>query len=736
MIDKIIMKNCATYNEEGVSIDNCKKVNFFYGPNGSGKSTISNYLYKPNEPLYSSCEIKWGKDEPTDIIVYNKEFRNRHLKEDIDGVFTLGEATIEETNALEELKDKREKKKKDLAIRKNSLKDKRIEKQNHKNHFRDTIWNVILKGNEDDFQEAFNGFRGNKEKFYNEVISRYKKSHITNKTRESLQKKSKTLFSKKPESYSLVDVCVEELIRKLNTIEENTIWRKIVVGNKDVPVSRLIEYLDNADWVNKGRTYIKSDGICPFCQQKTITKDLEQQLNSFFNGEYQKDTEIIKNLIEEYRIASSSLMSILENIKNNNIAITIGLLDISKYDTLLDSLRLLFSNSINEMALKEKEPGRIIILSESNSKIKLLLDMIGGINQNIDVNNKMVDNYNSEKKALIDDIWEYLMDEQEALIKSYLDDKLTLEKAEAGIEKGIDRIQEEINKLDEEIYESGKNITSVQPTVDEINRSLRSYGFTNFRIVPSPTRENFYQIQRLDGTLATNTLSEGEETFISFLYFLQFAKGSTDATKVSSKKILIIDDPICSLDSTVLYIVSSMVKSLIKDVREDVSDVEQIFILTHNVFFHKEASFIDGRTKEVKDINYWIISKDNNISSIISYGMKNPIKTSYELLWQELKDNKNVSIITIQNVMRRIIENYFGILGVSIDETIINSFESIEDQITCRSLISWINDGSHSIPDDLYIDSYTDSVTRYKKIFKEVFVKMDHKAHYDMMMGE
>lgn len=54
----------------------------------------------------------------------------------------------------------------------------------------------------------------------------------------------------------------------------------------------------------------------------------------------------------------------------------------------------------------------------------------------------------------------------------------------------------------------------------------------------------------------------------------------------------------------------------------------------------------------------------------------------------------------------------------------------------CRALISWINDGSHSIPDDLYIDSYTDSAERYKKIFKEIFIKMNHKEHYDMMMSK
>lgn len=128
--------------------------------------------------------------------------------------------------------------------------------------------------------------------------------------------------------------------------------------------------------------------------------------------------------------------------------------------------------------------------------------------------------------------------------------------------------------------------------------------------------------------------------------------------------------------------------------------------------------------------------KDNNISSIKAYERNNPIKTSYELLWEELKSNTNASLVTTQNIMRRILENYFSILGKTKDDTIVDSFSTIEEKMICRSLLSWINDGSHTIPDDLYIDSYTDSIDRYKQIFKEVFVKMGHEAHYKMMMGE
>ena len=735
MIKSIKMKDCATYPAEEVLIDDCQKVNFFYGPNGSGKSTISNFLYNQSNPLYASCEINWTNNNPTDIVVYNKEFRERHFKEDIDGIFTLGKATIEEKEALEELKKERDNRKDYLTTRLTSLENKIKEENKCKTDFKKTIWNVVLKENENDFKEAFSGFRGNKEKFCEEVISRYKQSHSSSATKESLQKRSKILFSNKLEKYNTIVIDVDDLIAKLEAIEKDSIWQKIVVCNKDVPIAKLINHFDNSDWVNKGRAYITESGVCPFCQQKTITTEFQQELETFFSGEYKKDIQYISDLIEIYNSASTQLILELGNAIKVDFVSTIGNMDISKYNTLLESLKLIFKNTLTEMSSKVKETNKRITLSASKDKIIDLLNMISSANHNIINNNKLVDNYNDEKELLIDDIWAFLMDEQEALIGGYLKDLSIFKKAKDGINNGITECKKEIKTLDDKIYEAGKNITSVQPAVDEINRSLKAYGFTNFQIVPSPIKDNSYQIQRMDGSLATNTLSEGEETFISFLYFLQFAKGSIDANKISSKKILVLDDPICSLDSTVLYIVSSMVKALIKAIRDNKSDVEQIFILTHNVFFHKEASFVDGRTKVLNDVHYWIISKDNNITSIRAFEEINPIKTSYELLWQELKTNSNASLVTTQNIMRRIIENYFGILGKVVDETIVDSFPSVEEQIICRSLISWINDGSHSIPDDFYIDSYTDSIDRYKEVFKEIFEKMGHKAHYDMMMA-
>ncbi len=55
------------------------------------------------------------------------------------------------------------------------------------------------------------------------------------------------------------------------------------------------------------------------------------------------------------------------------------------------------------------------------------------------------------------------------------------------------------------------------------------------------------------------------------------------------------------------------------------------------------------------------------------------------------------SRLAIQNTMRRIIENYFKMLGGYKDDDLIKKFISKEEQEIFRSLISWINDGSHGI---------------------------------------
>ena len=90
------------------------------------------------------------------------------------------------------------------------------------------------------------------------------------------------------------------------------------------------------------------------------------------------------------------------------------------------------------MLIKEKEPGRIITLTETAVMTSSITQLVIDGNAAITKHNEMVDNYTAEKNALVADIWAFLMDENEALIAGYLNDIETFTKAKKGIQKGID----------------------------------------------------------------------------------------------------------------------------------------------------------------------------------------------------------------------------------------------------------------------------------------------------------
>lgn len=244
----------------------------------------------------------------------------------------------------------------------------------------------------------------------------------------------------------------------------------------------------------------------------------------------------------------------------------------------------------------------------------------------------------------------------------------------------------------------------------------------------------FYEVIRLGGKDAKDTLSEGEKSFITFLYFYHLIRGSFSASGSTVDRVIVFDDPVSSLDSDILFIVASLIKRVIGELRGAGSSIKQVFILTHNIYFHKEISFNKKRAGDsaLSDETFWIIRKLSGRSELNSYP-DNPIKSSYELLWREVRQ-KHVSGATVQNVLRRILEHYFKFYGGMVPETVVSAFEG-RDRMICESLLSWVNDGSHFAIDDLYATIDAVQVERYLSVFRRIFEASDHLGHYKMMMG-
>ena len=729
MIKQIDIKNVATYDNQGVQFDDLKKVNFIYGANGCGKTTISNFIHDNSDPKFRNCSLTWQNALPLKGLVYNKEFRERNFgKGKLSGVFTLGEATAEQITEIQTKTEELKAIKSDGIQKRETLEKQKAEKEKLENDFKETAWTKVYKKYENDFKEAYGSHQ--KEPFKNKLLQEFSSNNVQIETLENLKEKAETIFGEQPQRIDEINQISFDRVVEIEAIE---IWKKIIVGKADVDISKLIQRLNINDWVNQGREYIE-DKTCPFCQQKTITDDFKTQIESFFDEAYINDIKLLKDLKLEYTSLTQNIINLLNGIEVNQKAFSNTKIDADKFSAYLKTL--ISQNVANNEYLnnKIKEPSRSVEPISTKEQLDLIAELINQANIEIKKHNNIVTNYATEKNNLIKAIWKYLIEQYRTDTTTFNSKKDSLEKGIANIEIQYKAKQGEYRKLDADIKNLNKNVTSIQPTIDEINRILKSYGFLNFEIVPTE-EEGFYQIQREDGSIAEATLSEGEITFITFLYYLQLTKGGISKDEVNNERVLVIDDPISSLDSNVLFVVSTLIKDIIKNIKADIGDVRQLILLTHNVYFHKEVSFIDGRTKTCNRTNFWILRKNDKVTGLQSFKMNNPIQSSYELLWQELKSDEVKSTLSIQNIMRRIIENYFKLLGKYGDDDLILKFETKEQQEICRSLISWINDGSHSINDDLYVELQDRTIEVYKNVFKDIFILTNHQGHYNMMMN-
>lgn len=452
MIKNIKMKRCATYSDVGVSIDDCKKINFIYGPNGSGKSTIGKFLYNQNDAVFSCCTTEMYNHSDADILVYNKDFKTRNIVENIDGIFTLGEATIEDINRLNDMKKEYDFKNEELQELKVALDNKKKEYDNLNDIFRDSVWEDILKQNEKEFKDAFTGYRSSKEKFSQFVLEKYQvyknmpivttedeEEENTIASKDKLLVRSNTLFSTELKMCELIEFSFKDSIPRAQEIETDSIWGEVVVGNKDLPISKLIDYLHNADWVNIGRGFLRGDGICPFCQNETITEEFVEHLNAFFSGEYETKIKKIKNIQLEYETITELIRRTITDILSNDLILEIGGIDRINLSSQLVTLEKVFDNNKILIIKKGQEPGTKIEISSSFSILKQIVEILQNANKSIENNNKLIENKAVEKKKLIDDIWMYLMNEYFKLIAGHL-------KKLSDCKKGINGISSRVKK--------------------------------------------------------------------------------------------------------------------------------------------------------------------------------------------------------------------------------------------------------------------------------------------------
>ena len=657
MITSISLAGQTPYDNQHASLDPLKELNFLYGPNGSGKTTLSRVL--ADEGKYPTCRITIAEGSQPQSFVYNRDFveHNFGQSSELPGVFTIGS---QDKTLLERLQATRESLaglNSRLAANRGTLYgqgglSRKIEKLN--SDFATTCWSA--KNKYPNFDQAFVGLNKSKEKFKAQLLEQARSNTEELESFDALDAQARKLYSA---SLTLAPRIEAPLLDVLIHADKQKILKKVIIGRADLDVSVLIQHLRNSDWVREGlRMIAVSDGRCPFCQQ-TFAAELETQLNAYFDQAFEKDRQTIDRLAREYSAEFERLQNwineqIEQNARPDSFLQPADLIQVSM------AIRARVSDNLNRIRSKQEALSTVVMLEPVSEELRSLSELLEAANKQIDEHNRIVNNQRKESDRLKQKIWKFFVaNELRSEIATYLHLSKHLAHEEAVVRQAIEADVDTERLLESRLSQLLEQTSSSRPTVEKINATLRSVGFSRFKI-EGHKDDAFYNLVRPDGTDAKQTLSEGEKTLVTFLYFFHWIQGNQH---IAGDRVAVFDDPVSSLDSEILFVISTLMRNLCREVVEGRGMVRQVLLLTHNIYFFKEVTlFPRNISKNVKNkMTYWTIRKCSHGSALVQY-TENPIKSSYEALWHELSRSPGATpSVTVQNCARRILEHFTGV---------------------------------------------------------------------------
>lgn len=715
MIRSITLDQVASYRSK-VTLTTDKKVNILYGLNGVGKSTFSNYFYDLGKGGYQGCSHSTTESK---ILVYNQKFiqENFYIQDILKGIFSLSkgnsqaQAAVEEINKeLATLADEKQKIIEEIHEQKERLEQEKTRAQ-------DSTWKIKTNyaGGDRVLEFCLERKMGKKETLFNYLCTIDLSEEKPIKTIEDLKDEVSKISGDDAIKYPLLN---QLHVSSLTDVELGLL-EEIIVGSEDSPIANLIEQLKNSDWVSKGLSYLDQieDKKCPFCQSETITTELVEQINGYFNEAYQNSIDQLAAIRRKYQNIVTELAP-LETYKHDEFSQDVtGNLDMYYVKITQD-----LTKNLELIDKKLSNPSSIIKLIDITDNLEQFNIIVASINVLIQEHNSRIDNSKSELDRIKKEFWSILRYEYDQTISNFNSlksdiDKIISDKSNILV---ANKVLEE-SKNTERIRHQ-KSTVNIEDAILSINRGLIDIGITDFYI--EKYEDDLYKLVRNSSESGVfSSLSEGEKMIISFLYFRELFKGKQSATEGQIKKIAIIDDPVSSLSHIFVYNIGQLIKNDFFNSK----DVEQVFLLTHSLYFFYELTDAN-HTRREENQNLFRISKNENGSSI-SLMKYEEIQNDYQSYWSVINDESQPPAL-IANCMRNIIEYFFNFVQKSDLSNILQKKEL--QGIRFQAFLRYINRESHSLGQNIFDFKEFDYMD-FKEGLRLVFEAMGYPEHYSKM---
>ncbi|MCV4285362.1 AAA family ATPase [Pseudomonas capsici] len=717
MILNVSLRDISSY-APGVNavLGPLKKINLIYGQNGTGKTTIGNFLQATDDPIFHGCRVDGTIGQP-DIVVYNQSFVESNFNGGGQpGIFTLNQGNIEAEKTLAGAEATIKKLTTDEEAELRAGQEIKSAQEALEDTLKEGVWAPRRQAESTSLRYCLQG---------------------TNTKDRLLEKVKGLVYKESNDTFECLAAEVDEInkasdhpipsIRKLTfseqAVEKSPLFQERITASDDSYLSALILKLGNSDWVKHSFYFFNEHSEqCPLCQQ-SLPDDFYHQLQDVFDTTYEERLRSLETLRVQYQGAASQILSQIEGGTYPNALL----------NELTSELKTLVISNLRLIDDKLRTPSTSVELVSTAAKVTEINALITVEQARIDTINERVREKSKHLGLIADRFWNCyrgLCDEQ----FKYAEPKIAEFVRQRTMKReAITNIRRDMAAQGRLIADAKSQITNIDQAVGNINRWLGLLGLQGFQLVREEGEVPRYRLQRPEAQEKVfKTLSEGEKTLISFLYFLEVCNGELDvnSTKIKADRIVVIDDPISSLSHNYVYDVATLIR---REVLLPANRFKQVLVLTHNLFFfHELIKLVEDDRRNV-DLALFKVSK--SAYSVIHPLRKEDIKNDYQAFWHTLKDalEGKASPTLIPNMMRNILEYYFSF--VQHKDRLWKALDDLaEANPNLRAFYRYINRESHSDP--VNITEFGDiNAQQYLEQFRQVFVATQFEDHFNRMMA-
>lgn len=728
--------------------------NFFYGPNGTGKSTIAEAIQGSVPSGYKS--YYFNQDYVNGMMTRVKD--PDQSKKGLPPIFVLGKANKEvqaevkellvESKNQEMLKDKykaqKEEKDKELSTEIKKLSKQLLDKEtNVKNRFISTYFSYDEKRTIDSTSSVIEAFSWDMQPVTFEMLEKHEQK----------------------EKDAVVEYPTYTLLNADNFFEEaNKLLFEPLVNENQSWFSGFLKRINATDWFFEAHKVYhgKTEGKCPYCGQD-LPVNFDKIVEDAFDNTYKEIKDRIVKMETYYRSLKDRMDIAIDDIYEVRKKSPVGakLVQMTTLELTAEKLKHRFEDIVNIIDKKLENPSLSLSIENYNDDINIINDILKQENLRISEFNKKVKDatwLKSEGRRLVCSyFWTKYSKEITAIKEKKQKRKIILDEFDSMMLLAQNASLEAKSKAETKKQSSSNTFD----TVENINGILNKSGFTGFHIEEVDKVTHAIQVIRDSTGKPASKLSEGEKNFIMFLYFY-FSVIGAEPDGTISNKIVIIDDPVTSMDSQALFIISSLTKELIsissnrydRSVGPDNSEyIHQFFLFTHNPVFFRNVT--ESWIEPFEHNTFFTVRKINNESSLdystkpnehdrSRFVNKIPTRSTYINLWSQY--NEATDVQTLMGICRQILNEYFfntccytqdlletRVIKDNENKLVImtNGKEDTSNLIIVRSLIAFLKT---KMTDDYFIDTSALSVDALKNGLKLVFDCAGHLQHYQEMI--